>query len=445
VTLRLTRAGVAFATAGFGLFALGVAMANLDLLLLASLPLLLVAAALATAPRADPAGARVPATRAPRRGDALDVRVAMRGGPARGITEVHAPLPASFALEQGSNLALATGERLDVAMRVRPHARGRHELGPVTAESIDPAGVAAPVARTFAAPLALEVQPRRQAMQRLRARSPPMRWSASEGQAEQEEARLGVDSTDFRELRDYAWGDPPNSINWKATARRLSALGRRGGRHSAPVVNEYEKEGKRTVFVLLDGGAPLRVGTTLESGLDHGAEAALAAARYFLARGARVGAWTYGCRGGPLAPPDAGSSQVPSLERALSPGEADEDATLPLALRQAQRYLSGGKPLVVIVTRVTPERAPEIVEAARHLRALARVDRGRSATPLLVLDVRALRLAPTPAPAWRAARDLVERQDERAARGLAAAGVRVLPWRVGEEDLRKALLRGGLT
>ncbi|MFA5862287.1 MAG: DUF58 domain-containing protein, partial [Candidatus Thermoplasmatota archaeon] len=376
-----------------------------------------------------------------RRGDPFLVTLSMRDAPPGTITEVHAPLPPGFRLEQGTNLAFATNAQPIAAhMRVRAHVRGSHEVDAVTAESIDPTGLSAPIAATVASPTNVEVTPRSYAIQKLRARTS---HRAASGAFDQGEARLGVDSTDFRELREYAWGDPPNSINWKATARRLSALGRRGGRQSQPVVNEYEKEGKRTVFVLLDGGESLRIGTTLETGLDHGVEGALAAGKFFLARGSRVGAWTFGCRAGPVAPPEAGSGQAPGLERALSPGEEDASATLSRTLRSTSRYFVGAKPLVVIVTRVTPRNVPELTEAARRLRALLDERRHR-ALPLIIVDVRALVLAPTPSAAWTTARDMVARQDERAAAALRAVGIRVLPWTPGEEDFRKALLRGGL-
>lgn len=442
--LKLTRAGVALASAGFSLFGLGIGIGNLELLILGAFPLLLLALSLVARPRAEGESARVErsfSTPSPRRGDAFFVTLSVRDAALGAITEVHAPLPASFRLEQGTNLALVTGD-LPIAstMRVRANTRGRQELGAVTTESVDPTGISAPTRTMAAPPSFLEVAPRSHAMQRLRAQA---RNRAASAALEKNEARLGVDSTDFRELREYSWGDPPNSINWKATARRLSALGRRGGRMANPVVNEYEKEGKRTVFILLDGGERLRVGTTLETGLDHGVEGALAAAKFFLARGSRVGAWTFGCQGGPVAPPEAGSGQAPSLERALSPGERDDAATLSRALVLTSRYLTGTKPLVVIVTRVTPRNVAELIAAARRLR-VALGERRREALPFLVIDVHALALAPTPSPPWHAARELVALQDARAATELRASGIRVVRWTPGEEDFRKALLRGGL-
>jgi uncharacterized protein (DUF58 family) len=326
-------------------------------------------------------------------------------------------------------------------MRLRARSRGRFEIAPVTAEAIDPAGLLAPRAVEVAPSLEAIVAPRAHAISRLRTTG---RRREAEGLslADHEETRLGVDSTDFRELREYAWGDQPNAINWKATARRLSAMGRRGGRQSQPLVNEYEKEGKRTVMVLLDGGASLRVGTSLETGLDHSVEAALGAARYFLARGARVGAATFGARAGAPAPPESGSGQAHGLERALSPGEVDAEATLPRTLRALAPHLAGAKPVLVVVTRVTPRNAAEIEEAARRFRILT--DQRRKRLPLVLLDLRALDLAPTPGAAWTTAREIVEREDAAAARLVERAGARVVPFHPSTGDLRRALRQGGV-
>jgi uncharacterized protein (DUF58 family) len=257
---------------------------------------------------------------------------------------------------------------------------------------------------------------------------------------DREEARMGVGSTDFRELRDYAWGDPPKSINWKATARRLSARGAAGDKGQAPLVNEYEKEGRSTVLILLDAGTHMRVGTTLETGLDHAVEASLAAARLFLMRGSRVGAATYGAKSAPPAPPDSGSGQVPGLERALSPGEPDADATAMRILSNLQRHLAGARPLLVVVTRITQDNVKDLAEMVRHARVLFG-ERGRRRTHVGVIDVRPLDLAPTPTAAWKAARAIVEAEDVRASRELAQGGARVVAWHPATEDFRTALLR----
>lgn len=432
---KLTRAGVGLASTGLTLLGLGMAMGNLELLVLSSFPLLLLAVSMASRPRAAVLGARSLSTRAPRRGDGIEVELRAKPPAGADIVEVHAALPDGFGLEEGTNVFLATGAEFATArFRARAHARGSHAFPPVRAEVIDPRGLIAPAIHDIAPAERVDVTPRAFHAQKLRRRGRSRMLLP-----DREEARVGAGSTDFRELRDYAWGDPPKRINWKATARRLSARGAMGGRGQAPLVNEYEKEGRSTVLILLDGGAHMRVGTSLETGLDHAVEAALAAARLFLTRGARVGAATFYARSAPPAPPDAGSGQIPSLERALSPGEPDASLTPARVIAGMQHHMAGARPVVLVITRVTPRNAEDIAEMIAHLRVL--VGERRRATPLHLIDVRALDLAPTPTPAWETARRIVQAEDEAAARTLARSGARVVPWQPGREDFRAALLR----
>lgn len=437
---KLTRAGVGLATAGLALLGLGMGMGNLELLVLSAIPILLLATSLASQPEGRPTGARGLSTRTPRRSDLVEVEVRFDPPAGADIVEVHAPLPAGFSLESGSNVVLATRHRV-FRFRVRAHARGSHDVGAVRAETIDPRGLVAPLTTDIAPPEALTVTPRAFHADKLRRR---IRGRARMLLPDREEARVGAGSTDFRELREYAWGDPPKSINWKATARRVSAQGGKAGRSQAPLVNEYEKEGRSTVFVLLDGGADMRVGTALENGLDHAVEASLSAARLFMLRGARVGAATFGAKSALPAPPDAGSGHVHRIERALAPGEPDAEQTPTRVLATLQRHLAGARPVMLVITRVTPRNVASLRELVRHMRVLTG-GRGGRASPVYIIDVRALGLAPTGSPAWDAARNIVEAEDAEAARELTSAGARVVPWRPGVEDFRAALVRREIT
>lgn len=433
---RLTRAGVSLATAGLGLLGLGMALANVELLVLSAIPLLLVALPLARRPKGEPTGARRLSTRTPRRGDTVDVDVHARVPPGAELVEVHAPLPPGVSLEEGTNLLLATRSGAHATrMRIRAHGRGRHELGAIEAWTCDPSGLVGPVRSTLAPPEAIEVTARTFHVGRLRA-APRQRAAR-----DLERARLGVESTDFRELRDYARGDPPKSINWKATARRFSATAGRGPASSTPLVNEYEREGRQAILMLLDGGPALRIGTTMETGLDHGVEAALGVAGLFLQQGARVGGAVFNAKANPPTPPQSGAGQAVHLEKALQPGDPDAEAKPQRVLQSLQRHLSGARPLLFVVTRLTPHNAPDLVELAERVRVLLG-ERG-AGLPVHVLDVKALDLVPRDDPSWDAAALAVAQDDEAAARTLRDAGVRVTPWRPGAEDLRQILARRG--
>lgn len=440
MAVTLTRAGVSLATAGLGLLGLGMAMGNVELLVLATFPLLLLAAPLAARADRRVGGMRLLSTRTPRRGDPVDVELRLRVPEGVELAEAHAGVPAGFSLDQGTNLLLHTQPGAHVArFRLRAHARGQHALPPVTVETLDPHGLLAARTMQVAPAESLEVTPRAFHSDRVRRRGVR---KARNPLPDLEHARLGAGSSDFRELREYAWGDPPKSINWKATARRLSSQAGRAQTATVPLVNEYEKEGRRTVLVLLDGGADLRVGTTLETGLDHAVEAAVSAARLFLDRGARVGAATFHAASPGICAPEAGGANAMSLERALAPGAPDPALTPQRVLRDFDRHLAGGHPVLFVVTRLTPRNSTAIADIARRMRVL--LHERRRTVLVYVVDVRALALAPPAGPAWETARELVEREDEEAAREVVEAGARVIPWRPGQEDLRAALLRRGL-
>jgi len=74
-------------------------------------------------------------------------------------------------------------------------------------------------------------------------------------------AKIGVATTDFREIRNYVYGDPIKNINWKATARSSSP-------EMWPLTNEYEVEGKKTVWLFLDTAGELEIGTNINNAFD---------------------------------------------------------------------------------------------------------------------------------------------------------------------------------
>lgn len=89
--------------------------------------------------------------------------------------------------------------------------------------------------------------------------------------------QLGM-GTEFAELREYAFGDDPRLIDWKATARR-----------NRPLVKVLEPEQEQTLIILLDRG---RLMTSQVQGIkrfDWGLNATLSLALTGIHRGDRVG------------------------------------------------------------------------------------------------------------------------------------------------------------
>ncbi len=169
-------------------------------------------------------------------------------------------------------------------------------------------------------------------------------------------ARRQGSGTEFAELREYASGDDPRLIDWKATARRSRVL-----------VRVLEPEQEQTLLVLLDRG---RLMTAQVKGLerfDWGLNAALALALAGLNRGDRVGVGVFDRQMHVWMPPERGQAQLPKLIERLTPIhpvllEPDYmGAVTTVATRQTRRAL------VVLIT--------EVIDATASMELLAAMGR----------------------------------------------------------------------
>ena len=100
--------------------------------------------------------------------------------------------------------------------------------------------------------------------------------------------RTGISTTDFQEIRKYTFGDTFKSINWKATAKMAHRPG------WVPQVNEYEKEGKKTVWLFIDGSKAMgQLGTTISNPFEFALLAANDLTNYYLERNCLVGLYLF--------------------------------------------------------------------------------------------------------------------------------------------------------
>jgi uncharacterized protein (DUF58 family) len=163
--------------------------------------------------------------------------------------------------------------------------------------------------------------------------------------------------TEFAELREYATGDDPRLIDWKATARRDRLL-----------VRVLEPEQEQTLIVLLDRG---RLMTAQVSGLarfDWGLNATLALALAGLHRGDRVGIGVFDRQMHTWIPPERGQHQLAKLIDQLTPIQPEllepdyVGAVTTTTMRQTRRAL------VVLITEVIDATASiELLSAMGRL------------------------------------------------------------------------------
>jgi uncharacterized protein (DUF58 family) len=80
-------------------------------------------------------------------------------------------------------------------------------------------------------------------------------------------AKMGIPGTDFHEIRRYVSSDAIKNINWRATARRAEP-------DPWPLVNEYEREGWKSVLLFVNATRSVELGSNVEDGLEYCLEAA---------------------------------------------------------------------------------------------------------------------------------------------------------------------------
>lgn len=452
----ITKVAFSLLTATFLLFTLGVSTGNHELLLVATVPfyaLLIGAGQPLPEPSitrdlraARPVGAPSHGSGAvgllrTRAGDKVTVTFRVTCPPGRALVELHQPLPPVFDLERGSNVRVVETGRgasdREVSFTFRCTKRGKYLLAPATYEVIHPMGLAGSRVGTAGGAIELEVSPRIARIRRVRAPS----GVAKRFFPENDLARMGAQTTEFREIRDYAWGDPPRTINWKATARRLTAASMTGGtRPMVPQVNEYEREGKKSVFLFVDAGNSNLVGSSVENALESHLEAATSVAQYFLDRGYRLGAYVYNARNEEPLYPDSGRQQFRRItDRLVHVEPAQSTEGLDKAVQRCRGHLVTGKPMIVVVSRVA-HPLDSLSKGVRTLRALT--GRQRRKLPVIVVNPVPYHLMPDRSPYSEEARAILERADRAAASELKTLGVGVLTWNPRRTPFAAAWLRG---
>ena len=262
-------------------------------------------------------------------GDTLTVSV-RRGV---GLVTVGDRLPKSFRLDEGTNFKVlwkgVKDAEASFSYKATCAKRGLYELDSVAWETRHPLQITQNRLEAYPAPRTYMVQPKPFFVKRIRERKAltrvPMPMEAR--------IKFGVPTTDFLEIRDYMSGDSYRMINWKATARLLSASPR-------PFqVNEYEREGKKVVWIFLDSAFHMALGTTVKNTLEYAIQAALGLTHFYLSRECRVGLCIYDYDAHEWEGPLQRTQPAQDLEPALASVEQIEEA-----IPAAEAAPSGARP-----------------------------------------------------------------------------------------------------
>lgn len=251
-------------------------------------------------------------------------------------------------------------------------------------------------------------------------------------------AKIGPISTDFKEIRNYVYGDPFKIINWKASARAAG----RGKQY--PLVNEYEREGKLSLWLFLDAHADLRIGTSFENALEYCIRAAYSISYYFLNKGYSLGMYIYNHQGETVHS-DTGKKQfirVASNILRLTPPKAGLqvfwDEGFSKALERNQKQLISQSPGIVIITHVTQSNWRDLLNGLRRVLVYQR--RRRQASVMLI-NILPYNVMPKVNDLEIFAAKMLDVASRSFSNRLRSLGVTVLDWDPRKESMEFTLLR----
>ncbi len=278
-------------------------------------------------------------------GDRLEVRRRVKVTSGIGTLYVYDELPAEMEVVEGNNFRAVwkwPGPRTyDLSYEFLCPKRGLYVLGETVWNAEGPLGLQRRNTGTAGETQEFSVVPRIQAVGRVK----EVRARAHGRFFRTDVATRGPSTTDFKDLRPYSPGDPMRIVNWKASARNSYEA-------NPLLINQYEAEGRKAIWIFLDGAEYMEVGTTLSSLIDHAVEAAGSIAQYYLSQGYTLGAYIYNTPNDILTP-DLGRKQFKRLTdmlTTLQPGPARQD--LSEAVEWCKSFLYRLQPEVYAITRL---------------------------------------------------------------------------------------------
>ena len=247
---------------------------------------------------------------------------------------------------------VTAGVDLAVAYTVTPRERGNVVFGVSECWTTSPLGLWS-YRKGCGAPTPVRVYPNFRASARF-ALLAAENQSRTTGVKQRQRRGAGLE---FAELREYAQGDMPRHIDWKATARRRKLTTR-----------AFRDEQDQQLVLLLDCGRRLRAVDDGQAHFDHALNAALLLAWVALRQGDRVGLLTFGGRDR-FIPPGRGVSFFNTLLNGTYDLQTTTEASdVASALERCAERVRR-RSLVVAITNLRDDGDDELVRVMRHARA----------------------------------------------------------------------------
>jgi len=205
----------------------------------------------------------------------------------------------------------------------------------------------------------------------------------------------GVPTLEIKDIRQYQYGDPHKFINWKATARNM---------YNVPIVNEFEREGKKTAWIFLDHSDNLQFGTSINDGREYALEAVNSMVSFFLQHNMKVGFCTFGWSSH-LIYPASGYQQQWRIMRTLldlnflqttkeawkKEGAKKTQISLKKVLLKYKKYFLMQEPVNVIVSRAFPHNVYKFSEGIDEMIKFSHIPHGKP--PLIFVNIAGHKLA----------------------------------------------------
>ena len=374
-------------------------------------------------------------------GDGLDVSRQVEAGGGLGPLYIYDRLPPEADVVSGNNLRVIWkrpgAKTYDLSYRVSWPKRGVYTLGETAWEAEAPLGLHQRLHGSAGPSLEISVVPRTQGIRRVN----EIRGRAHSRNPWEDVTIVGPSGTDFTELRPYTPGDPMRWINWKASARSSDTA-------NPLMVNRYEPEGQKAVWIFLDGADYMEVGSTLSALIDHAVEAAASIAQYYLTRGYTLGAYIYNSQSDILTP-EVGQKQFHRLTNMLTrlkPGQHKQD--LLRAVESCKGFLFRLQPEVYAVTRLDvhyPRGGPEspypdgFIAGIRRLVSLRPSSRRTNQVRVVHLESEGYQRPQTPIEVQ--ALELMRWEVQPVHRAIRRSGATVMRWDPVQQDFASAFLR----
>lgn len=220
-------------------------------------------------------------------GEILDVGLEVLIESGTGPVQICDVIPEQFKLIDGSNFYVVWKQRdtkkVNISYKIKCTTSGNYLLNKTKWKA------GHPICnywenKSYKNDISVDITPRLLELKKVRGVSIKSKIPMPQGAV----ASMGMTTNDFKEMRLYYPGDAFKSINWKVTSRNLV----RGD--IWPVVNEFEKEGKKSVWIFLDTSKIMGYGTNIKNVMEYSIEAVNSLGDFYLKQNCSLAFVTYG-------------------------------------------------------------------------------------------------------------------------------------------------------